>query len=235
MKAILLLLAASLAVGQTLTTVTETVVGPDGQPVSGQASIHLTGACQSGSDYVGQKTVTAMFTSGAFSVSLVPNSGGCVNTSYAVQWNIAGGTNWTETWVVPVSSSPVSVNSVLVNPSVVPTWARGAVAINITTPLTSDTGLFQYADPYPYNVSSVSCSTDVGSVSINIDVRSTTAPNMPGVNILSGPLVCGSATTASAVLSAPAAVPAGAPINLQVLAVSGSPDVVRIFVQKSAQ
>ena len=235
MKAILLLLAAGLAVGQTLTTVTETVVGPDGQPASGQAAIHLTGACQSASDYVGPKTVTALFTAGAFSVGLVPNAGGCTNTSYAVRWQVAGGQIWTENWVVPPSATPVSVDTVRLPVLTGPNWTRGSFSLNITMPLTSDDGLFQYVDAFPYNIASVSCSTDVGSVTINFDVRSAAAPNTAGTNVLATPLVCGATGTANSALSPVVSVAGGAPVNLQVLAVSGSPDVVRIFVQKSAQ
>ena len=235
MKALLILLAAGLACGQTLTTITDQVVGPDGQPVNGQASVLLNGACQSANDYVGPKSITVFVANGVFTVSLVPNSGGCSNTAYGVQWALAGGAHWIETWKVPVSSTPLTINEVLVNASGAPNWARGSYSINITTPLTSDTGLLQYVDAYAYNVASVSCSTDTGSVTINLDVRSSATPNTAGTNVLSAPLVCGATATATGTLSSGVSVPGGSPINLQVLAVSGSPDVVRIFVQKSAQ
>jgi hypothetical protein len=107
------------------TTVQQTIIGPDSQPTSGKAFIRISAACQSGSNYVGEKTIVVPFTGGAFSVALVPNDtcAGQVaagSTSYTVAWLLNGGMNYTETWYVPTSATPVSVASVIVNASVTP-------------------------------------------------------------------------------------------------------------------
>src|ERR1043166_10302101 len=95
------------------TTVTQYVVNPDLTPAAGIVHIKISQACQSGSNYVGNTVKTVSFSSGTFSVSLVPNDT-CspAGTSYLVTWSLSGGQSWTEHWVVPTSGSPVTVASV---------------------------------------------------------------------------------------------------------------------------
>lgn len=233
---VVLALSGSL-LAATLTTVTQNVVNPDGTPASGQATIKINGSCQSASDYVGLKTITEKFTAGAFSVQLVSNDGGCIGTSYSVAWALTGGPTWQETWVVPYSATPLSVNSVKISSASIssPRWARGTFSISVTQPLITDNGLFQYTDQYPYGIASVACSTDTGSVTINLDIRSPDTPNTAGAAALSTPLVCSAAGTVSTSMSPAVPVPGNAPVALDVLEVEGTPNVVRIFVQKSAQ
>jgi hypothetical protein len=237
--ALALLTIGSLAAGTT--TVTETVIAPDGSLASGQAIITISYPCQSGTDHVGGKPIVANFSNGAFTISLVPNDT-CTPgpTTYSVSWVLSGGTQWTETWAVPTSSTPVTVDDVIVPiPAGPPAWTRGTFSIAVTQPLASDTGLIQYADAYPYAISVVSCSTDQGTVTINLDVRTQAAPNTAGTNVLATPLVCNASGTANAVLMTPASVTAGAPVALDVLATAGGPlippNVLRVFVFKSAQ
>lgn len=170
MKRLSLLLLPTIALAAT-TTITQTVVGPDGQPASGTAYIRISAACKSTQDgkYVGDKTVAVRFVNGAFSTALVPNSvcpvsgvtGAAwsalvtyqptervtygsviytaiapstnvvpgtdstkwaqVSTSYTVSWTLTGGTQWSETWIVPVSATPVTVDSVKVAQANLPT------------------------------------------------------------------------------------------------------------------
>lgn len=238
MKAFFLALACSGALlAQTLTTVSQTIVNPDGTPASGQATIRINGSCASQTDYVGEETIIQKFTAGAFSVNLVSNDGGCLGTDYLVSWQLNGGPTWQETWVVPFSPTPLTVDTVKIPSNHLggPVWTRGAFAINITQPLITDDGLFQYLDPYPYGIASVLCSTDSGSVTINLDIRAAGTPNAPGAVVLPTALVCVSTGTASEALSPAVSVPGGSPLAVDVLAVTGTPNVVRIFVSKVAQ
>ena len=116
MRTLLLVGVAAAVLHAATTTVMQNVVGPDGTPAGGQVFIRITSACQSGADYVGERTVQVTFTGGAFSVTLVPNDS-CVpsGTSYTVTWMLTSGQQWTETWIVPTSASPVSVDSVVVS------------------------------------------------------------------------------------------------------------------------
>ena len=143
MKRILvLLLLASASLFAATTTVSQSVVLPNGSLANGTALIRITVACTSGSTYIGQQTVATTLLGGAFSVNLAPNDT-CTprGTSYSVSWMICGAAtgattahpcptgaarSWSETWVVPTSSDPVTISSVLI--SVAP-------AVVTTTPL----------------------------------------------------------------------------------------------------
>ena len=154
-----LLLLCAPAWGQT--TVSQTIIGPDGSLAIGDALIVLSAACASVRGYVGPQGVDVSFTDGAFSVSLVPTdacpvsggsgsawssatayavggrvsySGGVyvatrantgvtpgadatwrlISPAYTVKWTTANNWKWTETWVVPTSATPVTVDSVKV-------------------------------------------------------------------------------------------------------------------------
>jgi hypothetical protein len=121
----------------TTTTVTQTLVGPDGLPASGTVYIRITAACSYAGSYIGTKTLALKFgPSGSpavttFSTALVPNvapdgtlngSGGCAGTSYTVSWAFTGGAQQpVETWVVPVSGVPLSIDAVKTGPVTAPT------------------------------------------------------------------------------------------------------------------
>lgn len=126
----LLIMGAGLLSAAT-TTVTQAVIGPDGLPASGTVYIRITAACSYGGSYVGIKTLAVRFYPTApFTINLVPNvgldgtfggSGACAGTSYTASWTFVGGaTQPVETWRVPVSGSPVTVDSVKTGPIPVP-------------------------------------------------------------------------------------------------------------------
>lgn len=140
-----------------LTTVTQTVKGPDGTLASGTVFIRITAACRSGADYIGDKTVTNQFKNGAFAVRLVPNDR-CVpaGTSYSVSWQLTGGKSWAETWVVPTSTGPVAVDAVRMAAPPLPTTAipvaqldLGSVNPGKTYCLQAPTGTTQAAECAP--------------------------------------------------------------------------------------
>lgn len=113
-RAVILAVVVAGSLWAATTTVTQRVLNPDGTLASGTAYIRESAACQSGTDYVGANTVAVRFSNGSFSVNLLPNDT-CVphGTSYLVVWALSGGRTWSETWVVPTSSSPVAVSSVV--------------------------------------------------------------------------------------------------------------------------
>jgi hypothetical protein len=115
-KLLLTFIALSASAFAATTTVAQNLIGPDGLPASGSVTIRSTFPCQSGSDYVGTKSVTYRFTGGAFSIALVPNDTCVPSTSYFVTWNITGDQPRTETWFVPTSGSAVTIASVVTYP-----------------------------------------------------------------------------------------------------------------------
>ncbi len=103
MKAILCAAMAALSAWAQTTTVTQMIVGPDGNPTGGKAFIRITAPCQGVAAYVGMRTITVQFTSAIppgqtnnFSVGLVPNDT-CVpaGTSYSTSFLLTGGQSYT--------------------------------------------------------------------------------------------------------------------------------------------
>ena len=107
-----------------MTTVAQTIIGPDGRTVEGHVRIRPSSVFSSGSDYVGEKEITVWFTAGAFSVSLIPNDSGLpAGTSYTAVWQLSSGVAWAETWVVPTSAVPVTVDAVRVSTTPPPSYS----------------------------------------------------------------------------------------------------------------
>jgi len=126
MRLLLLFLLLAFPALAAVTTVAQSVHAPDGTLADGKALIRISKSCQSGVNYVGDKTIRVDFLAGAFTVNLVPNDtcspsgytgSTCPDcrTSYTVAWLLNDGTAHTETWVVPTSLTPVTVSSVIVS------------------------------------------------------------------------------------------------------------------------
>ena len=94
MKRLLLFLAASASMFGATTTVSQTVVGPNNQPASGQALIRISAACKSNGAYVGQQTIAVKFTgtppagqTNNFSIPLIPNDTCIVSGPTPAGWS----------------------------------------------------------------------------------------------------------------------------------------------------
>jgi len=86
-KVFIVLFMVVIGLTASTTTVSQTVKGPDGTVASGQVLIRITNACVSGSDYVGDKTISVKVTDGAFSVALVPNDTCTIVGTSALAWS----------------------------------------------------------------------------------------------------------------------------------------------------
>jgi hypothetical protein len=75
----------------------------------------------------------------------------------------------------------------------------------------------------------VSCSTNTGTVTIQLDERAEGTPNTAGTDMLTSALVCDSDTEATTSFSN-ATADADDPVNLQITATASTPGVVRIHV-----
>jgi len=135
MKTLLLASLLAVAAWAQTTTVTEMVNGPDGNPTAGQASIRISAPCQGASGYVGMRTIVVKFTASIpagqtnnFSAGLVPNDT-CVpaGTSYSVSFLLVGGSSYTETWVIPTSTSPIPITCPANNPGCVHAKVAGPI------------------------------------------------------------------------------------------------------------
>lgn len=106
----------------------------------------------------------------------------------------------------------------------------GSWSVDIETPQTADSGLWQHAVGNTYAITSVTCNTDQGTATINLDLRAASAPNASGAAVLGSPLVCAATGTAAQNVSPAVIVTAGSPVALTIMAVSGSPGIVRVHV-----
>lgn len=103
-------------------------------------------------------------------------------------------------------------------------------AINIFTPTTADTNKIQFDFPQAVTIQEIHCSTDVGTVTIQLDERVKTTPNTAGTNVMTASLVCDSDDQSTTAFDN-AGIAADAPVNLQITATATSPTIVRIHVQ----
>jgi hypothetical protein len=101
--------------------------------------------------------------------------------------------------------------------------------VAIIDPTTADTNKFQFQFSAPVTLQEIGCSTDVGTVTIQMDKRGETTPNTAGTNALTSSLVCDNNRQESSTFTS-AGVAANQILNLQILAVASAPTVVRIHV-----
>lgn len=101
-------------------------------------------------------------------------------------------------------------------------------SINIIDPVTGDDDKVQWFHGKAVTYGSVNCSTDAGTVTIDMDHRVLTTPNTVGTDILTGTIVCDTNNQADSGF-ADATIPANVPVNLSITAVSGA-TAVRIHI-----
>jgi hypothetical protein len=106
---------SSLLLAQQKTTVADTLLGPDGAPVTGLFVVTCPRTFASADGYTvlaQSKTSVTLAANGSFSVNLIPNAGASPGGStYQVQYT-ANSRVVTEIWVVPISTSPVNLAAV---------------------------------------------------------------------------------------------------------------------------
>ena len=103
-------------------------------------------------------------------------------------------------------------------------------SVTIDAPTTSATNKIQWEFPSAITITEVVCSTDTGTVTIQLDERARATPNTAGTNVLTSSLVCDSTSEATTTFTN-AGIAADVPLNLQITAVASSPGVARIHIQ----
>lgn len=247
------------ALAQPATTpIQDTVYDQFARPYTGTLRITLStpGATQNSAAVVSLVTRLTI-TAGVLTTALVPNDTMTPPGSYYV---FAFGTGDQRNCVFPTSATPLTLaaycaevapatplqevlltqlNGTGLQPGQGIMWTGTGwkfvyflegYSIDLATPATSDTGLAQHKSNNAYLLTGISCTTDQGTVQINLDVRTEAAPNTPGTNVLASPLTCGASGTATNTLNTPLTVAAFAPTSLQILSTSGSPGVVRVHI-----
>ncbi len=111
---IALLALVSFGQGPAKTVITDTLSGPDGLPANGQVVVINPQTFTSPDGYIipAQSRTVAQITNGALTISLVPNA---IGTYYVANYSLSSG-GFSEYWMVPVSSSPVTLQSLRAQP-----------------------------------------------------------------------------------------------------------------------
>jgi len=106
------------------------------------------------------------------------------------------------------------------------------ITFGLESPVDTDDALVQHKFSHIVTILRVSCSTDVGTVTIQLDERAEATPNSVGTDVMTSTLVCDTNTEATTVFTN-AGIAADVPLNLDIEAVASSPGVVRIHVDYS--
>lgn len=101
----------------------------------------------------------------------------------------------------------------------------------IETPALTDSGRFQHKLSYAGTFQRISCSTNAGTVAVNIEARNEATPNTAGTAVLAADLVCSSTTTTTTTFAVPAFL-ANVPLALTISNVTTA-TLVRVHVHTS--
>lgn len=245
---LLLLLLVALAATAQQTTVTATVVDPNGQPYAN---------CKYSVDFVGQNTTPghadykyggspfqrlrsglSCDAFGTLTTVLPPNS---LISPTPSQWKfhicsadgyVAGPYCFDALITVAISSTPQDISGTIA-PLVPPlptfnaTMLRG-ISVNLENPTVGDSGKFQYEIPQATLIQRVYCdTTGTGVATVNLDLRAEGSPNIPGTHILVASLNC-SPTGASTTNFVSPVLGTQQLLAATVEAVTGAPEIVRV-------
>lgn len=100
----------------------------------------------------------------------------------------------------------------------------------IENPVNGDDGQVQFKFPYDIRIQKFSCSTEAGTVTLQLDKRNESTPNTAGTDILSSAIVCDTSTESTTSFSI-TSIAAYDVINFDVDGATGSPDSVRLHLE----
>jgi hypothetical protein len=111
-------LEAPLVAGPILTTIQDVIYNANGTPYNGFAVITWTPFIAGDTSQIATQSVTVNITSGNLMVQLVPTTNATPAGYYSVTFNSTGNDQFTETWAVPPSTTPLRVQAVLISQAV---------------------------------------------------------------------------------------------------------------------
>jgi hypothetical protein len=138
--------------------------------------------------------------------------------------------------VAGVSGASWSLDGYVPNPGTLPVsivTVSEDFSIALENPAVADSGKVQHKIHFGGAVTRISCDTDAGTASVNLEARTEAAPNSSGTSVLASPLVCAAATAFTNTFAAPT-IAADAPIALAISAVSGA-TLLRVHVHIQPQ
>jgi hypothetical protein len=206
----LALLIPALNAQTALTTISDTIVGPNGSNPSGTATISWSRYQNDASptrQIIYPGSLTLQINNGAINIALFSNAvalptGGC----YSVQYSLGGGPPSTRYWFVPVSSTPVTLNQVESSigctpgtaPIVAPAQINPGPAGQTTVLTSSSAGYVSWQIPTGGGGGSQQFSQILGGVNNSgqtMTVGSSSALNYSGTGIVNANLIVGNLIT----------------------------------------
>jgi len=112
LAAILICAAFPLFAAPKLTTIQDTIYKADGTRFNGNAVISWVPFDTSDNSKIGLQSITVQITNGAFRVQLVPNADATPANYYTVRYSSDGKQQFTESWSVPSSNTPLRIKDV---------------------------------------------------------------------------------------------------------------------------
>ena len=158
-----------------LTAVRDTVTNADGTPFNGTVIITWNGLTAPSGGTISPHSTSAHIYNGVLSVLLVPSTTASAGAYYTATYNSNDGTvTWSETWQVPPSTVPLTLNQVRT------TTGTGSTGIGGTG--TTGTGTSTITLPIPIS--------DVTGLSSTISTINTTVANLSSMvgNLVASPL-----------------------------------------------
>ena len=209
----LFIILGACAFAQTnLTQIRDTVTNSDGTPFNGTVVITFTGSTNTSTSSISPLSTSARIYNGILSVLLVPSTTAGPGSFYqAVYHSNDGTTTWTETWSVPVSTTPVTLTTVRTSSNLGGTWGNpggsstGSNTTYATLPIamTAVTGLSSQLSSLTSSVATLNTSTAAATSNITSlqstvsGLSSTVTSNNSALTTLNS-TVTGLSTTSSA-------------------------------------
>ncbi len=95
-----------------VTTIQDTIFNADGSPFTGVLYVSWPSFTASDTSVIGAQTLTVQVTAGYLNLQLVPTTTAQPQVTYTVLYDSGGKNQYTETWAVPPSSTPLRIQEV---------------------------------------------------------------------------------------------------------------------------
>jgi len=151
-----------------LTTIQDTLYKADGTPFNGLLVISWNSFLADNQANIVSQSITVQVVGGLFQVQLVPTADANPPSFYTVTYNSDGKIQFQETWVVPVSTTPLKISDVRTSnttqtASPVQASSQTPIPESAVTGLTSDLSLRQVKGP-GFNTGSVAMINSTGGI-----------------------------------------------------------------------
>jgi hypothetical protein len=148
---------------------------------------------------------------------------GLGTTTTLLHGNVAGAPSYGAVVDADISANTIQPSSVTA------ALDTRMISYNVIDPTTTESAKLQHKFGVAVTISRVTCSTDTGTATIDLDHRLETTPNTAGTDVLTGTIICDTDMQVDGGF-ADATIPADRPLALLITGVASTPGVVRVHV-----